>query len=384
LHRIPRIVALVAAVVLITSLYIRVEQWRFRHRTEQLLADVRALELGKATADDARRVAHRWGFGDTAPKGKCDDSLCEYSLQLQSPMASIPDYFRASRAGENVPLERAVERVLIALGGRPVWVRSFIGVCNGEVHLKGLTLWMATPGPNAQGFVAGSAGTTGRWALDGINRDRPGKILAGSLRHEEYLLGTYTAITNLDYGTKQFVPSIWIRFSPNAAAKTVNRLMRLNFSCITRLRSCGPADMMPEVWNEIARDEQSPSPNLACSSDLVRRVARIADTIAIVRVDSPELDRPYPSGSFRMSDVSMLKLIRGPEYFRFGWVQLEDPKLAIPVDDGTKLQAAGQYIFLLHDQSVSIPVVALYPCGILTLNDANLQMVQEIAEKALK
>jgi hypothetical protein len=65
LYRSVQIVALVAISVLVAaSLYIRVEQWWFRHRMEQLLEDVRGLELGKASAADARRVAQKWGFGE--------------------------------------------------------------------------------------------------------------------------------------------------------------------------------------------------------------------------------------------------------------------------------------------------------------------------------
>jgi len=212
--------------------------------------------------------------------------------------------------------------------------------------------------------------------------------LAGSLLHENYLLGTYTAIMGADFGTRERIPAIWVEFSPYADTETVNRLVRLNLNCITRVRSCGQADLMPEVWNEIVRDEQSPIPNFTCTSDLVNRVARLADTIAVVRVDSPELQSPTdPSNPFRMYKVSLLRLVRGPDWMRRelgGWVELYDPRIATAVD-GTKLQPGEQYIFLLqyHIYAASDHVV-LYPCGILKISDANLAMVQEIAAKSIE
>jgi hypothetical protein len=381
LPRIVRIVALVAAfVVVVTSLYIRVEQWRFRHRMEQLLEDVRSLELGKASAADARRVVQRWHFGEIMLNGKCNDSDCDYRLQRFNPIASIfIDHFGASRAAR---------RILILLGGRPVLVTSFIQVRDGRVWLKGYSLMMSALGPNDQGFVMGSSDTAGRWASGGRTREHPAKLLAGSLRHEDYLVGTYTATINADYGARESGPAIWVEFSPYADAKTVNRLMRLNLSCITRVRSCGVGDLMPEVWNETERDEQRPAPSFTCTSDLVRRVARIADTIAVVRIDSPELESlASPNDALRMYHVSVIRLVRKPDYLRkesAAWVELDDPKTATVADDGERLRAGEQYIFLLQDKTIRVQVVALYPCGILTLNDANLEMVQETAAKSIE
>jgi hypothetical protein len=144
---------------------------------------------------------------------------------------------------------------------------------------------------------------------------------------------------------------------------------------------------MPEDWYEIERDEQSPTPSLACTNDLVGRVARVADTIAVVRVGSPELDRPYPTGPFRMHDVSILRLVKGPDDLRrrsVAWVELDDPEIATVADDGTKLRTGEQYIFLLQDHTVRLEKVALYPCGILMMNHANLEMVQEVVAKSIE
>lgn len=53
-----------AAFVLLAgvSVYLRIEQYRFRRQAEQLLADVRGLELNKASAAEVRSVVKKWGF----------------------------------------------------------------------------------------------------------------------------------------------------------------------------------------------------------------------------------------------------------------------------------------------------------------------------------
>ncbi|HET6176471.1 MAG TPA: hypothetical protein VFE61_06045 [Candidatus Sulfotelmatobacter sp.] len=57
--------ALVFSVMVITvgtSIYLPIDQYRFRRQAENLLADVRGLQLRKASAEDVRRIVKKWGF----------------------------------------------------------------------------------------------------------------------------------------------------------------------------------------------------------------------------------------------------------------------------------------------------------------------------------
>jgi hypothetical protein len=49
-------------------------------------------------------------------------------------------------------------------------------------------------------------------------------------------------------------------------------------------------------------------------------------------------------------------------------------------DTGTPLQAGQPYVFLLqHRSDFNIQWFALYPCGVLSFDEANLAMVREAA-----
>jgi hypothetical protein len=62
----------VSAVILVTgvSVYLRIEQSRFRRQAERLLSDVRELELEKASAEQVKVVVRKWGFEEWQGPGK--------------------------------------------------------------------------------------------------------------------------------------------------------------------------------------------------------------------------------------------------------------------------------------------------------------------------
>jgi hypothetical protein len=117
-------IALMAGV----SVYLRIEQYRFRSQAERLLDDVRGLELKKASAADVQRVIARWGFKQLGPEidspgGFCPQDNCVYFLRL-TPKPVSPDPFIA-------PL---TARVFELLGLRPKDVEAW-------VHVRGDALY---------------------------------------------------------------------------------------------------------------------------------------------------------------------------------------------------------------------------------------------------
>jgi hypothetical protein len=377
LLRFARIIALVVvAIVVGASAYMRVEQFLFRRRVDQLLTDVLALDLRNDRPQDVARVFQKWGFSQVSlsPQEKCNAGNCDYALEQWSPESRI---FRF------LDWKPIVGQILILLGGRPVIVRSRIGVRHGSASLKNFSLWILTPGPDAQGLIIGEAGTPWPDSSMESNWDRPAKVLADNLRHGDYLVGTRVAIFNADTGGVPRAPLIWFEFSPDSNTEMVSRLMRFNLRCITRLRACRERDLMPTVWSQIMEDEKRPPANLTCTTDLVKRVARVADTIAVVRIDSPQLaPPPYGTGPFRLSGENIVRLVKGPDRLRreLAWIEVDNGENAVTVDGGTKLQAGEQYIFLLQNHAYG--TTALYPCGVLQLTQFNLAMAQEAAAES--
>ena len=115
---------------------------------------------------------------------------------------------------------------------------------------------------------------------------------------------------------------------------------------------------------------------------MIRRVAQLADAIAIVKIGSTDLEPPqYENWPLRLTDAQMVRLVNGPKFLRRGLrsaIEIDSPKMMVTADRGTSVQTAEQYILLLqHHTYGRSDTLALYPCGILTLTDSNLAMVQQ-------
>lgn len=80
------VIALIAVILVAgVSGYLRIEQYRFRRQAEQLLSDVRELELRKASAAEVRLAIKKWGFEEwgRGPGKPCIDDDCIYRFQLR-------------------------------------------------------------------------------------------------------------------------------------------------------------------------------------------------------------------------------------------------------------------------------------------------------------
>jgi hypothetical protein len=81
-------IALIAILLLAgVSIYLRVEQHRFRRQAERLLSDVRDLELKRADAAEVRLIVRKWGFEEWGqrPGVPCTADDCIYQLRLMPP-----------------------------------------------------------------------------------------------------------------------------------------------------------------------------------------------------------------------------------------------------------------------------------------------------------
>ena len=378
----------VLGALIVTSMFIRVEQHLFRQSAKRLLADIRALELGKPYAADALRLIQEWGFEKISSQNKCSsDQRCDYWLQQQSPIAKIRFY-----GYEGQP---ALAHIMIWLGGRPALVRARIGVRKGNVAFKDYSVMVSTPVAASQpdsedvAFIVGSAGTfwpESQWS----DWYRPSKVLADDLKHEQYQVGTHVGTMNADAGTKAKVPWIWVQFSEQVNPRDVTRLMQFDLGCLTRLRSCRETELMPTVWQQVTEDEKASPANVPCTADVVKNVLRLADIVAILRINSVELQPPpYPTWEFRLHGATLVKLIKGPSHVRRrefpDFFEVDTPEILAVADTGAKLRVGEQYIFLMQDHMYGGGASAvLYPCGILTHNPPNAAMAQDIAGASLE
>jgi len=175
---------------------------------------------------------------------------------------------------------------------------------------------------------------------------------------------------------------IWAELSPDASAADMSRLMQFDLSCLTRLRSCKDRDLMPTVWAQTVADTHESPKSLTCTPELLRHVTQLADVIAIVRPKTIDLSSPrYEGLPSLLPHAEIVGVIKKSRYSRLSNglavnVGVYSPNVTNTADTGAPIRASQQYLFLLQDNYGGN---ALYPCGILTFNAANLAMVHNTA-----
>lgn len=374
------LVVALGAVVLVAgvSIYLRFEQYRFRRQAERLLSDVRELELKKAGAAEVLLVTRKWGFEEwKRPYRPCTDDDCTYRFQLMPKPARAHNF-----PSPFVFILGAYARVFEWLGLRPTVVEAWVQI-QGKA-LRSVSFLVYTPGRGCRGSsctLMGYAGTN-QWEGGSFSdRDRPDVKLKHLLLHPAYLVGTYPTTLG-SYGFTGV--TVWAELSQDANAADVSRLMQFDLSCLTRLRSCRDRDLMPAVWAQTVEDERDSPKSLTCTPELSKRAAQLADVILVVRPKTVKLSSPrYHGGPPRLTDLENVSVIKKPKYPRqVGrlYVDVDSREMMIPADTRSAIRAGEQYLFLMQLLNYGdIGPVALYPCGILTVNDDNLAMVRKVA-----
>jgi hypothetical protein len=239
------------------SVYLRIEQYRFRTQAERLLEDVRGLELRKASAAEVRSVVKKWGFEQWGrgpePGDPCTEDECIYRFELVP--KTDRDIFSnpfASR-GVTFPLEW--------LGLRPTVVHAWAQIRAKTLASVSFSVWTLGRGCDGQGrlecTLMGYAETKQRrsgWS----SHQQPDVKLKQYLLHPSYLVGAFPEWLNADTGGTP-AAIVWVELSPDANTGDVSRLMQFDLSCLTRLLSCRERDLMPAVWAQSVEEaRQSP------------------------------------------------------------------------------------------------------------------------------
>jgi hypothetical protein len=361
------------------SIYLRIEQYRFRKQAERLLSDVRELELGKATAEQVKVIVSKWGFEQwRGPLNPCTEDNCIYRFRLVPKPAQGHFYGDPFFPGITaLPLEW--------LGLRPSGVQASVQIRGNALKSVLFSVYTAGRGCDGRGrldcTLMAEAGTN--WGSSWSAYDEPDAKLKHSLLHPNYLVGTFSALFNADTGGSPAVV-IWAEFSQQAESADISRLMQFDLSCLTRLRSCKQRDLMPTVWARSIEDTHEAPKTLTCTPELAKRVAQLADVIAVVRPKTAALSPPpYNGRPPQLRNLEVVNVIRKLEHLRelaLLNVDVDTPEMVKTADTAAPVQASQEYVFLMQERSnPNIGWFALYPCGILTMNEANLVMAREAA-----
>ena len=375
-------IALLAIVLLAcASTYLRNEQHKFRRQAEQLLSDMRDLELKKESAEQAKVVVSKWGFDKWGRRSgePCTEDDCIYRLQLVPKTAqghaALMDPFHSGFLG----------RPLGWLGLRPTVVEAWVRIREKAVTSVSFSVWTVGRGCDGEGrpdcTLMGYADTKQR-GIGGSSHQQPDVTLNQSLLHPDYLVGAFPEWLNADTGGNPAV-IIWAQLSPAASTLEVSRLMQFDLSCLTRFVSCRERDLMPAVWAQSVEDLRQSQKIPTCTQEVSKRVAQLADVIAIVRPRTVELSPPrYEFQSPVLRELEIIKVIKEPDKYAppLTSVHVDRPEMMTTVDTGSPLRAGQEYVFFLQVHNTpEIGWIELYPCGVLNVNNASLAMAREAA-----
>jgi hypothetical protein len=238
----------------------QIEQQIFRRRAERLLFEVQSIDLRKTPWSAARTQFQHWGanrkFDDACNEHSCflTITLEEFVYRYMSSrniFIKLDDYFRwRLKLSYSVgPFQRALQalfRGYMRVGGRPSDVVADIGMRDGIVWSKGITLhietyskngpWTSSDGGNVEYTLIATARSVPRFNFFQARQNDPQLAL-----HPDYAIGRPGGCEICVLG--------WAKFTPYAASEDVNRLMRFDLSCLTRWHPClTQTDIMPAAW----------------------------------------------------------------------------------------------------------------------------------------
>jgi len=248
------VIAALCAIVLVLSVAIHVDRYVLRRKAEHLLADLKSLEMRKSTYQDARVVMNRWK-DSIHQEDSCQPSRCDVQIALR-------DIFTQHQAilANHQKLAYVFGSIYRFLGARTAMIDGTIRVRRNIVWGKGIRA--LTESSNMR-ILTGEAGS--------------GSPMTISSLHPEYGVDSWAGCC-ID---------AQVIFTPYTDPADVNRLMDIDFSCLTRSIPCKEkAEILPTAWNEFVAEEKSANDSVQqkCSPDVIRVLSRESKRVMLGEV----------------------------------------------------------------------------------------------------
>jgi hypothetical protein len=375
-------VLVVIGILLVPFVAVHIQEMIFRHRAEQLLADMRSLMMRKANAAEVEAVFKRWNpngnpcFGPSISSEGHPRAARGCNLEAEVERDDF-DYNPARTANR---WSRILWRALFVIGaGRQAVVHAHAQLEGNNVAYVSFHVHVCISfGP------VGDDEHFPDMLFAGTASDPPlplGRLWQGLALHPNYLIHEEHS-----EGDGSQDPTVYTDFGPHADPADIARLTNIDLSCLTRLVACRrPEDIMPQAAAQYALEQ----PQLAqmekehaCGPAVVGLMARDAEYAGLVEVTGIDTIHPKGAATVFVTNVRMTKNLassgdwqagktRSIEILRIGdtnagsWVSLLPPEV----------HAGNRFIVLTFHLS-NDPRLYADPCGIVPLNHANLELVR--------
>lgn len=378
------IYAAVAIAILVLGLaaFVNVQQRLLRWRAERLLADIRAIQMGKSNLADAQRLMRKWGaWGQW--QGECTERYCHFVISLDDASHALHLYpvLWGGNWGSELRWPRWMNRYYTWAGGRFAVVEASFGVRNGTIWSKefGVLTVPSPPEYGRSGDMAGAASSSSVFTK---------AICSSSISHSQFvpnvLLSAERPEFSLTVGDVE-EKGHWsvAEFTPYTDEETVRALFDFNLNCLTRWKECRTArELMPTAvsfYRTLKAEEinSASAPKPLPLWTVARDSEYVAIAVAQTRV-RPSLDQNVVLISFRVQ-----KLLKGESPIAgrsFYMMPLVGAIETCPVtrSDARTLRPGTRFILafsgLINDESTSER--DFYPCIVAQMSDENLGAIR--------
>ena len=371
-------IALLALVACLFA-FVQIQQHLLRWRAERLLADIRAIQMGKSTWADAQQLMNRWGaFGSW--ESECSARTCKYKIFV------APQY----------------ESIMVRIDQ----FAEFVGPVDGRWGLWLDWIWSrlgADPGFASGGFIVKDGDIWGKWfSVNLAVQDRTGFDI-----HEYLLTGGASSATHFYHernavlehpeyyqgrpGACEGCIAAYAEFTPFADSAVTNRLLDdINLDCLTRLfpRCRGASDVMPEATKaDAARRAHWSASNRSASCDIPLEVLGrdnryVATARLLTRKNTTEDGDPRYELTFKV-----LERLKGRDDLQSGTIAKEPVRSeqihGAGNDKDAHLRLGGEYILAINGPIGHARMLPLNldQCGVIPLTDANLAAIRRGIER---
>jgi len=270
-------VAIVALLVLVFAL-VQIPQRVLRHRAERLLADFHSIQLHESTAQDAERIAKRWG-AFTHTQGNCTAADCEYSIALDDMTHRIMPHIY----GRWLPvfLIRKLYWLFQHMGATPARFDITFSVLDGRIVRSSAVYTLYTPVNFNENFDIADG-----YPIGFIARSHPTlrSAMGGDMElagHPEYKIGRPGGCDNCELG--------FISYTPYISQSELNRLTDFRFECLTRFHHCTElSELLPmaAAWHLYDDENLTLESPHDCRESPVSRTREAASVYEIEVLDS--------------------------------------------------------------------------------------------------